>query len=87
MLAREQAISEFAILPQRYNLLVQEHTLPYQSTQRLKKKTSNAISTVPTWARTHETKASPRTLGGRVAEEASLVIAAALSTALLYISA
>ena len=37
----------------------------------------NVLSVVPTWALTHEAKVSPRTLGGRVAEEFRLVIAAA----------
>ena len=58
----------------------------YQSTQWLKRKTPNVLSVVPAWARTHEAKVSPRTLGGRVAEESRLVIAAALPTALISYS-
>ena len=70
---------EFAISPHRYKL--QEHSLPYQSIHWLKRKTPNVLSVVPAWARTHEAKVSPRTLGGKVAEEFRLMIAAALPTA------
>ena len=44
---------EFAISPQRYNrlLLIQEHSLPYPSTQWLKRKTPKALSVVPAWWR------------------------------------
>ena len=69
--------------PQRYNWLLQGHPLPYQSTKWLKWKTSDSLSVVCAWARTHEDKISPRTFGGRVAEESRLVIVAALPTALL----
>ena len=63
---------EFATSPQRYNwlliLLVQEHPLPFKSTQGLKKKTSNDISFVPAWHGAYLRSGnftSNQTLGGR----------------------
>ena len=38
---------EFASSTQIYKWLLQEHSLPYQSTQWLKRKTPNALSVVP----------------------------------------
>ena len=62
---------------------LQEYPLPCQSTQWLKRKTTNVLSVVPAWAPTHEGKFSPRTRCGRVAEESRLVIPAAFPTVLV----
>ena len=43
MLARGQAIFNFTMSPRRYNWLLQEHPLPYQSTQWLKRENQLAV--------------------------------------------
>ena len=83
MLARGQAISRIYHITPKIQLDITRTSLASPVNTMARRKTCNALSVLPAWARTHEAKLSPRTLGVRVAEVFHLVVAAALPTALI----